>query len=206
MGPEWMSQVAAEQTSGRGQQAGAMDRLVALHTVAQTAGGNSTFAASSAAAPAEVPGSYSSADRFLAGNATSIVSGVRTQLLGSGGKMTLRLDPPELGALQVAVVMKDGLASIQFSAENGEAARLITSTLSQLRDTLSAAGLTVDRLSVQQSVKPERSGSESQSGAGGQPGQGYAAPDEQARRDQQRRDQFERMWRRASGDDVNVFA
>src|SRR5205085_610931 len=81
---------------------------------------------------------------FEAANVDTIVSSVRTELLPRGGTITLRLDPPELGALQVAVTIKDGIASVAFQSDNAEAVRLLTSTLANLRDTMQTAGMTVD--------------------------------------------------------------
>src|SRR2546426_408618 len=45
--------------------------------------------------------------RFAQTNHESIVTSVRANLLPRGGSMQIRLDPPELGALQVTVEMRD---------------------------------------------------------------------------------------------------
>ncbi|MFN4242036.1 MAG: flagellar hook-length control protein FliK [Tepidisphaerales bacterium] len=163
-----------------------------------------------AASPGE-PAGYTPEARFYATHASSIVQSVRTKLLPGGGTVTLRLDPPELGALQVSLVMKDNLATVTFRAESAEAARLLSQTLAQLRDTLAAAGVVVDRMSVQQGSRPE--GGSPGSGQGGGSGGGtwggagpFDAQDEQARREQQRRDLLERLWLQASGADRSVLA
>ncbi len=195
---------AAESAAGR-TTSSAFDRLASLHSLSGPA---MTDVKSAAAEVPQVAAPYTDAERFSGANATSIVSGVRSQMLSGGGKMTLRLDPPELGAVQVSVVMKDGLASVAFSTDNAESARLISSTLSQLRESLSAAGLSVDRLSVQQAPKAEASSRDSDAGnpESRSSSQQYQSNEDGSRRDQQRRDLLERMWRRAAGDDVSLFA
>jgi flagellar hook-length control protein FliK len=155
--------------------------------------------------------SYVSESRFADVNTPSIVSSVEAQQIrGGDGKMTLRLDPPELGALQVAVFIKDGLASVAFQAENPEAAKLLTNTLGQLRNSLTAAGITVDRMSVQQTAPSEKSSSSANNNSNSQSDSRNANPfqqqDDAARREQQRRELLERMWRRVSGDDLSYVA
>lgn len=164
--------------------------------------------ATASAGQASTP-SYVSDARFAQANTPTIVQSVRGQLLPNGGTLTLRLDPPEIGALQVAVVMKDGLASVSLATDNPEAARLMTHSLSQLRDALASAGVAVDRLTVQQAPKQESStttGDQRNSGNPQQSGDQASPWNQDQRRDQQRRDLLERMWRKASGDDVNFVA
>lgn len=172
-------------------------------------------------------GSVSEA-RFAEANKDSIVRAVRVQLepvhpasgasaaATGNGKITLRLDPPEVGALQVAVEMKNGLASVSLVTENAEAARLMTHTLGQLRESLEAAGVSVDRMTVSQAAPSATSNNTSnqdngrnQNGSGSQQGGQNAfswADGESARREQQRRQMLERLWRKVTGDDVNYVA
>jgi flagellar hook-length control protein FliK len=172
--------------------------------VASVVGGAKEAAA--AASPAGLE------ERFLQANGPSVVSGVRGQLLPNGGTMTLRLEPPGVGVMQVALTMRDGAASVQFLTDNAETARLLTQTLGQLRDTLSVSGVAVDRMSVQQTPKSETSSNAGQDrggtggdARGGQQGAG-AWGENGGQREQQRRDLLERMWRKVAGDDVNVWA
>lgn len=206
--------VASEQQAAPASPAGKLDFLSTLHSLTQpavTPETGRTAQASELAAPATVAApSYSPEVRFAEANTANIVQGVRQQLLPNGGTMTLRLDPPEVGALQVSVMMKDGLASVSFVTDNPEAARMMTNTLTQLRDALSTSGLTVDRLTVSQTPRSEGSsqsntGSQQQQGQGDPRGQGFGFQDD-ARRDQQRRDLLERMWRKVTGDDINLVA
>lgn len=154
------------------------------------------------------PISYTPEARFANANVPNIVSSVQGQLLPNGGTMTLRLDPPEIGALQVAVTMKDGLASVSFQTDNPEAARMMSNTLGDLRNSLNAAGVSIDKMSVQQAPKSETSSNNnSNSNDSSDPRQQHNpfAQDDR-RRDQQRRELLERMWRKVAGEDVNLVA
>lgn len=177
------------------------------------------WASAPAALPADVSArgaggvetaSYTPEARFYATHAGSFVQAVRTRLLPDGGTVLLRLDPPELGAVQVSLVLKDKQAMLTFQAENAEAARLLSQTMARLRDTLSNAGITVDRIQVQQSSKSENGGGSSHASAGGGGGWGqpgaFAEQDEQARREQQRRELLERLWLQAAGVERGVLA
>jgi flagellar hook-length control protein FliK len=167
--------------------------------------------------------------QFAEANGPSIIRAVQIQVdpsrdVGgagsaspSNGKITLRLDPPEVGALQVAVEMKNGLASVTLVTENPEAARLMTHTLGELRDSLQAAGVAVDRMTVSQAPPSSSSdnrgsgeNSRNQNGSnqqGSANGQGFAwRDDESSRREQQRRQMLERLWKKVTGDDVNFLA
>lgn len=212
----WAERLAAvKAVEGGAAQAGASggkgEAAPAVPLGAGTGVGNGAEGGARVAASSGEPAGYTPEARFYAAHASSIVKSVRTKLLPGGGTVTLRLDPPELGALQVSLVMKDNLATVTFRAESAEAARLLSQTLAQLRETLAAAGVVVDRMSVQQGSRPE-SGS-SGSGQGGGSGGGtwggagpFDAQDEQARREQQRRDLLERLWLQASGADRSVLA
>lgn len=185
-------------------------------TAAVGPGSGSTVVTGTPRVEGTSPLSYAPEMRFHAANGPGILQAVRAQLLPNGGTMTMRLDPPEMGALQVAVVLKDGLASVTFRAENPEAVRLLSQTMAQLRETLSAAGLTVDRMQVQQGSRQEGTGTSGERGTHGdrggqgQPGGGglggFQMQDEQARREQQRRELLERLWLKAAGVDSGVMA
>lgn len=155
------------------------------------------------------PLSYASETRFAQANVPNIVSSVTGQLLPNGGTMTLRLDPPEVGALQVAVMMKDGMATVTFTTDNPEAARMMSNTLGELRNSLHAAGITVDKMTVASVPKSETSGNStnSDSNSSSDPRQqNNPFHSDDHRRDQQRREMLERMWRKVAGEDVNFFA
>lgn len=133
---------------------------------------------------------------FAEANHTNIVSGVQTTLLPRGGTMQIRLDPPELGALQVTVEMRDGAMNATFHTSNEDATRLLSHSLSQLKTTLEAQGVTVEKIQVQQAPKNQPSQNHEEASQ-----QQQQRDEASTRQEQQRRDMLRRMWRRVSGGD-----
>src|SRR5206468_12374312 len=93
--------------------------------------------------------------QFAEANHPKIVAGVRSERLPNGGTMQIRLDPPELGALQVTVHMRDGVMTAAFETSNDDATRMLSHSLNQLKTVLESAGVSVEKLHVQQSPKPD---------------------------------------------------
>ena len=85
---------------------------------------------------------------------------MRGQLLPDGGTMHIRLDPPELGALQVSVHMQDGVMSASFQTSNDDATRLLSHSLGQLKHMLETQGVSVDKLHVTQTPRDQQSSNE----------------------------------------------
>ena len=107
--------------------------------------------------------------------------------------MQIRLDPPELGALQVTVRMDRGVMSASFETSNDEATRLLTHSLSQLKTVLETSGVNVERLHVQQAPRSDNAGHNANDDSSRRQGQ----PDDgAARQEQQRKEMLRRMWRR----------
>ena len=140
--------------------------------------------------------------RFADANHASIISDVRTRLLPHGGSMQIRLDPPELGALQVSVEMRDGSMTATFQTSNEDATRLLSHSLGQLKTALEAQGVIVEKIQVQQAPKNQPSQSQEEQSPQQQ------RDDANARQEQQRREILNRMWRRVSGgsDPVDLVA
>ncbi|MBI1369514.1 MAG: hypothetical protein GC162_12780 [Planctomycetes bacterium] len=65
-----------------------------------------------------------------------------------GGSVTLRLDPPELGALRVRVQMDSGTVRATFEAANQSVRSALEQQMSTLRHALESHGLVVDHLHV----------------------------------------------------------
>ncbi len=126
-----------------------------------------------------------------------MVSAITGTLLPSGGTMSIRLDPPELGALQITVRMENGVMSASFQTSNEQATRLLSHSLSQLKNALETQGVSVDRLHVHQAAPSEGSSNQNDDSDGNQK---QAPGDRSAQQDQQRREVLRRMWRRARGD------
>jgi flagellar hook-length control protein FliK len=135
--------------------------------------------------------------RFAESNHEKIVSGVRGELLPNGGTMKLKLDPPELGSMQVSLHMRDGVVTASFQTSNDEATRLLSHTLSDLRASLEAQGIVVDRLHVQQAPRDE--GSQNSGGNNDRPGQQGPEQRQDSRRDQQRKEMVQRLWDKLAG-------
>jgi flagellar hook-length control protein FliK len=131
---------------------------------------------------------------FVEVNHPKIVSEIRGRLLPDGGSMHIRLDPPELGALAVQIDVRDGVVTASFQTSNDEATRLLSHSLGQLRHTLESAGVSVEKLQVQQTPREQfTSNSNSQDR---ERGAGQQAYERSAQDDQQRREMLARMWRR----------
>lgn len=140
--------------------------------------------------------------QFAGDNHNTIVSSVQGQLLPNGGNMQLRLDPPELGVLQVSVQVKNGAMTATFETSNANATHLLSHSLGDLRTALESAGVTVDKIQVQQSAKPDSQNNTNSNGNGdGQSQQSPMDQNPQAKQEQQRRELLQRMWRKLSGGD-----
>lgn len=128
---------------------------------------------------------------FVASNHDRIVTSVRTQLLPNGGTMRLRLDPPELGVMQVTVRMTDGAMNASFETSSDQATRMLSHSLSQLKTALETQGVSVEKLQVQQSPRDQQTGtsSDDQQQRGSQ-------QDTASHREQERRELLQRMWQR----------
>lgn len=130
--------------------------------------------------------------RFAEANHNDIVKSISTELLPRGGTMKIRLDPPELGALQVTLSIKEGIVSASFQTSNDEATKLLSHSLSQLKAQLETTGVTVDKLQVQQTPRDNQTKSNDDPHQRNQPGQ-----DDMARQqEQQRKEMLKRMWRK----------
>jgi flagellar hook-length control protein FliK len=66
----------------------------------------------------------------------------------NGQQMQLHLNPPELGALQVDVSMRDGVLSARIEAQTSAAQQILTDNISQLKDSLTQQGVSFDRIDV----------------------------------------------------------
>jgi flagellar hook-length control protein FliK len=129
--------------------------------------------------------------QFASANHDKIITGLKSEVLPNGGTMHIRLDPPELGALQVKVSMQDGVMTASFETSNDDATKLLSHSLTQLKHALESQGVSVDKLHVQQS--PRNESSSNQRDENGQP-QGQAENQRSAQQEQQRKEMIRRMW------------
>ena len=136
--------------------------------------------------------------RFAEANHGNIVTSMRGELLPNGGSMRIRLDPPQLGALQVTVQIRDGLVTAAFETSSDEATRLLGHSLNHLKSVLESHGVAVDNLQVQQApreAQAQTAGDDARREQGGQ----SQEQEQSARQEQQRREMLRRMWRRLAG-------
>lgn len=143
--------------------------------------------------------------QFARDNVDRVVTSVQTQMTSGGGQMKVRLDPPELGALDVAIKMVEGRMTASFTTSNEQATQLLSHSLNHLKNSLESAGIQVDRIEVKQSANAE---TRQQSGndANGQPRGGYDSPSQH--NEQQRKQMVNRMWRKLAygSDELDLVA
>ena len=138
--------------------------------------------------------------RFAEANHANVVSSMRAQLMPNGGTMRIRLDPPQLGALQVTVHMRDGVMTASFETSTDEATRLLSHSLAQLKSVLESQGVSVEKLQVQQGPREMQSTGRNDNQQQEQPGgQQQREASRQEQQEHQRREMMRRMWRRLSG-------
>ncbi|MCA9283931.1 MAG: flagellar hook-length control protein FliK [Phycisphaerales bacterium] len=87
--------------------------------------------------------------------AAPVLRGLSTLLAQKGGTLTLRLDPPDLGQVRIAVTIQGTTVSASLLASGSEARTLLEGSLGQLRAALEMHGLTVERLAVDR-LTPDR--------------------------------------------------
>lgn len=129
--------------------------------------------------------------QFAEANHPKLIEAIHGRLLPEGGTMTLRLDPPELGAMNVRVEVRDGVINASFEASNDQTARLLSHSLGDLKTALEAQGVSVEKLHVSQAPK-DQSSSQNQSRQDSDRG----TQDRSTQQEQQRREMMRRMWRR----------
>jgi flagellar hook-length control protein FliK len=154
------------------------------------AGGGTT----AIAGKASVSAAATPAARFVEENHPKIVTAIAGQLQPHGGTMQMRLDPPELGALQVTVHLKDGVMTASFETSNDEATKLLSHSLGTLKSSLEAAGVNVDKIHVERAPQRDSANDSESDGK-----QGPQDQQRQAQQDQQRREMVQRMWRKLAG-------
>lgn len=134
---------------------------------------------------------------FTEANSDQIVTTIKGQLLPDGGTMQITLHPANLGHVHISVQVSAGSVSATFETTNDQATRLLTHNLSQLKQTLESAGVSVEKLQVQQSRDPQP---QNQNDSRDQSQQQQSATDQRsAQQEQQRREILQQMWDKISG-------
>jgi flagellar hook-length control protein FliK len=91
-----------------------------------------------------------------------VLAGMRGKLDARNGEATIRLDPPNMGTLQVKVQLENGTLNAQFLSDQPLVRGLLTEHMDRLRSVLEGQGIVVDRLVVP--VPAPASGSSGTSG------------------------------------------
>ncbi len=145
---------------------------------------------------------------FVQANHAKIVGAMTGGATATGGSMQIRLDPPHLGPMAVSIHMRDGMVTASFETQNDEATRLLSHSLGQLKTSLEAQGISVDRLQVQQAPKEQQADNDTrdQQKQSGQPGTRDALSDQQQQQQRQREETLRRMWSRINGDPIDLVA
>jgi flagellar hook-length control protein FliK len=87
-----------------------------------------------------------------------VESGIYKNLNEGAKQLTLRLDPPELGKLNLQLTVRGQEVSVVLKAENADAGRMLQENLHQLRQTLEDQGLKVGKMEVQTQLSDGNSG------------------------------------------------
>ncbi len=106
-------------------------------------------------------------------------------LVGRGQRLAeLRLNPPELGSLEIKIRQQDDGTSVSFVVQSAGAREAVEMALPRLRELFNEAGLTLQRFDVaERQTGEQRRGDGERAGADGQGlPQGQAADDATARR------------------------
>ena len=92
-------------------------------------------------------------------------------LVGQRGSVAeLRLDPPELGSLEIRIRQKKDATSISFVVQSSSAREAVESTLPRLRELFAEAGLSLQSMDVSERQSGARRGDEGDRGTGGDTG------------------------------------
>lgn len=174
-----------------------------IQSLPQRAATTSAAGGAAASDASDVDDAQSSSEsQFADANHPKIVSGITGRMLPGGGSMQIRLDPPELGAIQVRVEMHNGVMTASFETSNDQASRLLSHSLGDLRSALEAQGVSVQKLQVSQSPKQQASSGDTQKDGSQTP------QDTASQREQQRKEMVRRMWQKLMGgqDPVDLVA
>lgn len=85
-------------------------------------------------------------------NTARVMRGLSTATQQTGGSLTLRLHPEDLGMVRIELQLAEGSVKAQITTQTDAARELLTRDLTQLRESLHRHGLTVEKLEVQVSA------------------------------------------------------
>jgi hypothetical protein len=85
----------------------------------------------------------------------TVVESVRVLARAGGGEARIELSPPDLGRVDVTVVVEDGHVAARLEVERPEVAQLLLRSSSELREELAALGLSVEDVTVESGASGE---------------------------------------------------
>ncbi|EID0062094.1 flagellar hook-length control protein FliK [Vibrio vulnificus] len=95
-------------------------------------------------------------------------------------QLDIRLDPPELGRMQIRMTMNNDIANVHFTVTNPQARDIIEQTLPRLREMLAQQGMQLADSSVQQQASGQQQRQYSADGQGnGQQSSRFASSNEE---------------------------
>ncbi|MCF8779567.1 flagellar hook-length control protein FliK [Vibrio sp. IRLE0018] len=95
-------------------------------------------------------------------------------------QLDIRLDPPELGRMQIRMAMNNDIANVHFTVTNPQAREIIEQTLPRLREMLAQQGMQLADSSVQQQASGQQQRQYSADGQGnGQQSSRFASSNEE---------------------------
>ncbi|HDY8038397.1 TPA: flagellar hook-length control protein FliK [Vibrio vulnificus] len=95
-------------------------------------------------------------------------------------QLDIRLDPPELGRMQIRMTMSNDIANVHFTVTNPQARDIIEQTLPRLREMLAQQGMQLADSSVQQQASGQQQRQYSADGQGnGQQSSRFASSNEE---------------------------
>lgn len=86
-----------------------------------------------------------------------VARSVQSAAEGGSPSLRVRLDPPELGPLQIDVSVTSAGVSARLEAESNATQRLLQDNLGQLREALAQQGVAIDKLTIEKHSDPGRS-------------------------------------------------
>ncbi|MEX2213103.1 MAG: flagellar hook-length control protein FliK [Phycisphaeraceae bacterium] len=95
-------------------------------------------------------------------NVGRVVRGLQSAVNQRGGSVTLRLTPPELGAVRIELMVKDGVVNARFTAQHESVRNLLMDQMGHLRTALDRQGLTVEKIEVQTNSSSQGSAQQGQ--------------------------------------------
>lgn len=129
--------------------------------------------------PEALPAQPAHAAELAEQRAADILRQVRVQLVAGSREAHVRLDPPELGAIAIRLVVHEGRVDAELRVEERATLDLLTKHIPELRATLARAGMHAGAFDLQLGLGEQRQGDTSrQRGARSSPTAAIEAPRE----------------------------